>query len=79
MIGDRKADRDLTIVLLAEPPAILPRHAHRVDSLLGKAGIINNPGLDRPAAFNRRQNQFAYLRQHRLVGPLRLTDDKVQK
>ncbi len=48
MIGDRQRHRDLAIVLLAELAAILPRHADRMPALLGKAGVVDDPGLDRP-------------------------------
>ncbi len=50
VVGQRQRHRHLAIVLLAELAAILPRHADRVPPLLGKAGIVDDPRLDRPAA-----------------------------
>jgi hypothetical protein len=40
MIGDRQRNRDLTIVLFAEPAAILACDADRMRALLRKNGII---------------------------------------
>ena len=40
--------RHLAIVLLAELTAILTRHADRMPALLGKAGVVDDPRLDRP-------------------------------
>ena len=74
MIGDRKRHRDLTIVGLAEPPAILPGDAHRMNAFLREARVVDNPGLDLPLRLDRWQDQFARLGQNRLVRPSRLTD-----
>jgi len=74
MIGDRKRHRDLTIVGLAEPPAILPGDAHRMNAFLGEGRVVDNPSLDLPLRLDRRQDQFARLGQNRLVRPRRLTD-----
>ena len=46
-IGQRQRYRHLAIVLLAELTAILPRHADRMPSLLGKARVVDDPGRDR--------------------------------
>jgi hypothetical protein len=74
VIGDRKRHRDLTIVGLAKPPAILPRDAYRMNTLLRKARVVDNPGLDLPLRLDRRQDQFAHLGQNRIVRPSRLAD-----
>jgi len=74
VIGDRKRHRDLTIVRLAEPPAILPGDAYRMNAFLCEARVVDNPRLDLPLRLNRRQDQFAHLGQNRLVRPSRLAD-----
>ena len=48
VIGDRKRHRDLTIVGLAKPPAILSGHAYRMNAFLREARVVDNPGLDLP-------------------------------
>jgi len=78
VIGDRKRHRNLTIVGLAEPPAILPGDAHRMNAFLGEGRVVDNPGLDLSLRLDRRQDQFARLGQNRLVRPSRLADP-VQK
>jgi len=65
MIGDRQRNRDLTIVLFAEPPTILSRDADRMRALLRKTGVIDDPGFDPPLSFDARQNQLANLLQKR--------------
>ena len=74
VIGDRKRHRDLTIVGLAEPPAILPRDAHRMNAFLREARVVDNPRLDLPLRLDRRQDEFAHFGENRLVRPSRLTD-----
>ncbi len=61
MVGHRQGDGDLAIVLLAELTAILTRYPYRVPALLRKPRIIDDPRLDRPAAFNHRQDQLTNL------------------
>jgi hypothetical protein len=78
-IGDRQRYRGLAIVLLAELAAILPRHPHRMPTLLRKAGIIDNPGLDRAVPLQRWQHQLAHLGQDLLVRPGRLADKMQQR
>src|SRR5271168_3693714 len=78
MIGDRQRYRDLAIVLLTELAAVLARHPDRMSPLLGKARVIDDPGLDRPAALDRRHDQFAHLGQNRRVRP-RCVADKMQQ
>ena len=78
VIGDRKRHRDLTIVGLAKPPTILPRHARRMYALLGEACVIDNPRLDLPLGFDRRHDEFAHFGQNRLVRPCRLAHQMQQ-
>ena len=78
MIGNRQRHRHLAIVRLAEPPAILTSHANRMNPLLGKARVIDNPRLDRAMAHDRRHDQLAHLAQYRFVRPRSLTH-KMQK
>ncbi len=78
IIGKRQRHRDLAVVLLAEPATILPRNADRMPALLRKAGIIDDPGLDRPLPLDLRQHHLAYLGQNRLVRPMSLAH-KMQK
>ena len=79
VIGDRQRHGDLTIVLLAELAAVLPRHANRVPPLLGKARVVDDPRLDRPMALDRRQHHLAYFGQDSLVRPSRLADKMQQR
>ena len=78
-IGQRQRHCDLAIVLLAELAAILPGHAHRMRALLGKARVIDDPGLDRPMSLDRRQNHLANFCQHPLVRPAPLADKMQQR
>jgi len=50
-VGNRQRYRDLAVVLLAELAAILPRNADRMPSLLGQAGIVDDPSQP-PAVMN---------------------------
>jgi hypothetical protein len=45
---------------------------------LGKAHVVDDPGLDRPVPFDRRQNHLPNLRQHSLVRPPPFTDKMQQ-
>ena len=74
MIGDRQRHRDLTIVLLAEPAAILPRDADRMGSLFRNARVVHDPGFDGALSLDKRQNQLENLAQDRLVRPGRFAD-----
>ena len=78
MIGDRERHGDLAVVRLAQPPAILPRHADRMRTLLLKPCVVDDPGFDASLHRKRRRCKFANLRQHRLVRPRRLPN-KVQQ
>src|SRR6266403_4306166 len=58
---------------------LVPGHPDRVPPLFGKAGVVNDPGLDRPAALNRRQHQLCHLAQHRGVRPRRVANKMQQR
>ncbi len=76
MVGQRQRHRDLTIILLAELAAILPGHPDRVLPLLGKAGVVDDPGLDRPVSLDRRQHRLAdpRFREGRLLASIAVSD-----
>ena len=79
IVGDRKRDRDLAIVLLAELPAILARNADRMLALLRKAGVVDDPGPDRPMPLDRSAAPARAPRQQRLVRPRRLGHEMMQR
>src|SRR3954463_4856139 len=60
-IGERERHRHLALVLFAELAAALTRDPDRVPALLGKAGIVDDPGLDGPGALDGGQHQVAHL------------------
>ena len=78
-IGQRQRYRHLAIVLLAELTAILPRHADRMPSLLGKARVVDDPGRDRAVPLNLRQHHLAHLGQYPLVQPTAQADKMQQR
>src|SRR6516225_8414921 len=49
-IGNRQRHSDLAVGLLAQLPAILMFHPHRVLALFGEARVINDPHFDRAMA-----------------------------
>ena len=59
----------MAIVLLAQLTAVLTRHPDRVPALLGKARIVDDPGLDGPGALDCRQDQVAHLGEHGRIRP----------
>src|SRR5260221_3775583 len=48
-------------------------------SLLGKARVVDDPGLDRSITLDRRQHHLSHLAQHIVVGPTPLTDKMQQR
>src|SRR5215213_3399574 len=78
MVGQRQADRHLTVVPLAELAAVLTRHPNRMAAFLRKPGVVDDPGLDRAAAFDDRQGQLLYPAENPLVRP-RCVGDKMQQ
>ena len=79
VVGDRQRNRDLAVVLLAQLAAILPGNANRMPTLLGKARIVNDPRLERPVPFNRRQHARADNVQDGLIAPVGLGDEVMQR
>src|SRR6202167_6587088 len=79
MIGDRQRHRDLAIVSLAEPSAILSRHAYRMHALLHEARVVDNPSLDPALRLHRRHDELAHLGQHAFVRPGRLPYEMPQR
>src|SRR5258705_11753439 len=79
VIGARKCHGDLAIILLAKLPTILARYADRVLSLLGEAGVIDNPRLNRPGPFHLWPHHLAHLAEDRLVRPAPLADEVQQR
>jgi hypothetical protein len=79
MVGQRQADRDLAIVPLTELAAILTRHPDRMTAFLRKAGVVDDPGFDRAAAFDNRQGQLLYPAENPLVRPRRVGNKMQQR
>src|SRR3954447_1771438 len=73
------ADRDLAVVPLAELAAILTRHPDRVSAFLRKAGVVDNPGFNRAAAFDDRQDQLLYSAENPLIRPRRIGEEMQQR
>src|SRR5215211_4985387 len=73
------ADCHLAIVLLAELAAILTCYPDRVSAFLGKAGVVDDPGFDRAAAFDDRQGQLLYPAENPLIRPRRVGDEMQQR
>ena len=69
----------MAVVLLAKLTAILPGHPDRMPPLLRKARIVDDPGLNGPAALERRQHQLAHLSQHRGIRPRRVANKMKQR
>ena len=65
--GDRKRNGHLAIVLLAELPAVLPRHTDRMFSLFRKPRVIDDPRRDRAVRRHRRHDVRADLGQHGIM------------
>src|SRR3954451_25383904 len=76
--GDRQRHSDLAVVLLAQLARVLAGHPDRMPALLRKAGVVDDPGLDRSAALDGRQGQLANLGEHHLIRPGGLANE-VQK
>ena len=79
VVGDRQRDGGLAVRLLAELPAILMRHADRMGPVLGKARVVEDPGLDWPVPLDLRQHHVAHLGQHHLVRPHALRHEMQQR
>ena len=57
LVGRRQRDSDLTIVLLAKLTAILPGDADRMNALLGKSRVVDDPGAYPVALLDSRKNK----------------------
>ena len=79
IVGRRQAHRDLAVVLLAELATILPRHADRVLAFLRHAGVIDDQGPDRAALLDDGQHAGAHRRKHRVIGPIGLRHEVMQR
>jgi hypothetical protein len=79
IVGHREADRHLTVVRLAQLPAVLPRHTHRVLALLGKAAVVDDPVRHRSMPLDRRQHLRPHRRQQHRIVPVRLRHHVVQR
>src|SRR3954464_9641617 len=79
MIGQRQADRHLAVVLLAELAAILTRHPDRMTAFLWKPGVVDDPGFDRTATFDDRQDQLLDPAEDPLVRPRCVGDEMQQR
>ena len=66
----------MAVVLLAKLTAILPGHPDRVPPFLGKTCVVDDPGLDWPAALDRRQHQLCHprFREGRLLPSIAASD-----
>jgi hypothetical protein len=74
-MGQRERHGHLAVVRLAALAAILARDADRVGALLGIAGVVDDPGLDRSHALDARQDDIARLGEHGLIGPGRVGEE----
>jgi hypothetical protein len=68
----------LAIILLAQLAAVLARHADRVGSFLGKAGVVEDPGGDRAMPGQCGQHLLAHRREHSRIIPPGLGDEVMQ-
>jgi hypothetical protein len=55
------------------------RHPNRMPSLLGKARVVDDPGLDRSATLDLRQHHLTHLGQHLPVRPSPLAEKMQQR
>jgi hypothetical protein len=79
IVGNRQADRHLAVVLLAELAAVLPRHADRVLALLGHAGVIDDQRSDLASPLDDGQDTGAHRREHRVIGPIGLGHEVMER
>ena len=79
IVGGRQAHGDLTVVLLAELPAVLPRHTDGVPAFLRHAGVVDDQRADRVMPPEDGQDMGAHGREHGIVGPLGLRHEMMQR
>ena len=75
----RQRDGDLAVILLAEVAAVLPGDADRMHAFLRNAGVVDHPAADPAAPLDDRQHMGAHGGQQRVVGPVRLGDEMMQR
>ena len=65
MVGYRKRNRVLTVVLLTDLAAILAGDANRMLTLFGEPCVVNDPGFDGAAPLDCGQSQVKNFGQNR--------------
>jgi hypothetical protein len=68
-MGDRHAHRHLTVLLLAEHPAVLARDADGVAPFLRDSGVVDDPRRHRAMALQGREHRLPGHAQHGPVVP----------
>ncbi len=76
--GQRQTHRHLTIVLLAQLPAILACYAHRMDSFFRKSGVVHDP-IKTALRSKLGRDPIAHTLKNRFVRPLRLRHQVMQR
>ena len=79
LVGRRQRDSDLTIVLLAKLTAILPGDADRMNALLGKSRVVDDPGAYPAALLDSRKNKGSNPPQQVRLRPVGVGDKMVQR
>jgi hypothetical protein len=79
LVGRRQRDSDLTIVLLAKLTAILPGDADRMNALLGKSRVVDDPGAYPAALLDSRNNKGSNPPQQVRLRPVGVGDKMVQR
>ena len=72
IVGRREAHCDLTVVLLAELPTVLPGHADGMLALLRDAGVVDDQRPDLAVTLDDGQDTAAHRRKHNVVRPFGL-------
>ena len=79
LVGYRQRDRNLTIVLLAELPAILPGDANGMNALLRESRVVDDPGAYPAALLDGRNNKGSNPSQQVFLRPVGVGDKMVQR
>src|SRR4030095_16447643 len=79
IIGERERDCHLTIVLLAELSAILPRDPNRVPPLFGKPSVVDDPRRNGAVPLNPRDRVGSDTLHYGVVRPLTLPNEMQQR
>jgi len=67
IIGDRQADSDLAVILLAKLSTVLPCDTNRMLAFLGYAGVVDDQRSDRAVPLDDGQHAGAHRREHHVV------------